>query len=150
MWLLPVFWSFCAYGAATAPSLPFLLGAFLLTYLYIELYGAVLHVNLDNPNFLVRVFFWGVSISRWAEGDSKGGGERGRITLFPRLIHPHPTPTHTHTHQQTLPVLWEPCLEFQWHHFVPHEICVRSYPQICADMCVHTFYMYIYTHAKQR
>lgn len=65
MWLLPLFWGFSAFGIAAAPSWPFLLGALVLTYLYIELYGAVLHVNLDNPNFL------------------------------------------------TLPILWEPCLEFQ-------------------------------------
>lgn len=58
MWLLPLTWGFCAHGMLTAPSLPFLLGAFVTTYLYIELYGAVLHINLDNPNFLVsgRVF----------------------------------------------------------------------------------------------
>ena len=85
-WLMYAYWAYTAYGLLTAPSLPFLLGAFAVTYLYIELYGAVLHVNLDNPNFL------------------------------------------------TLPVLWEACLEFQWHHFVPHEICVRSYPQMARDI----------------
>ncbi len=52
MWLLPVFWAFSLYGMLAAPSLPFLLAAFATTYLYIEAYGAVLHVVLDNPNFL--------------------------------------------------------------------------------------------------
>jgi hypothetical protein len=52
MWLLPIFWAFAAYGMLAAPALPLLLAAYVFTYLYIEFYGAVLHVVLDNPNFL--------------------------------------------------------------------------------------------------
>lgn len=74
MALLYLYWGLTAYGLLTAPSLAFALGAFLVSYLYIEAYGAVLHVNLDNPAFL------------------------------------------------HLPVLWEACLEFQFHHVIPNEI----------------------------
>lgn len=45
-------WAFIAIGLLTAPNLAFLLGAMVFTNLYVEFYGAVLHVVLDNPNFL--------------------------------------------------------------------------------------------------
>jgi len=86
MLLLYSYWVLTAWGLLRAPSLGFVVGAFLVTYLYIELYGAVLHVNLDNPSFL------------------------------------------------SLPVLWEACLEFQYHHVIPTEITLRSYPQIASDL----------------
>ncbi len=50
--LLYLYWAYTAYGIVTAPSLAFAIGAFILTYIYIDLYGAVLHIVLDNPNFL--------------------------------------------------------------------------------------------------
>ena len=50
--LLYLYWAYTAYGIFTAPSLAFAIGAFVLTYAYIDLYGAVLHIVLDNPNFL--------------------------------------------------------------------------------------------------
>lgn len=84
--LLYLYWAYTAYGIVTAPSLAFAIGAFILTYIYIDLYGAVLHIVLDNPNFL------------------------------------------------KLPLLGEACLEFQFHHIIPHEITVRSYIHIAADL----------------
>lgn len=50
--LMYIYWAYTVYGILTGPSLAFALGAFVLTYLYIDLYGAVLHIVLDNPNFL--------------------------------------------------------------------------------------------------
>lgn len=44
-------------------------------------------------------------------------------------------------------MLWEPCLEFQWHHFVPHEICVRSYAQIAADISLVVLIHFAAAHA---
>lgn len=39
-------------GVARSPSLPLLLLAFVVMYLYIDFYGGVLHVVLDHPGFL--------------------------------------------------------------------------------------------------
>ncbi|EKU21687.1 kua-ubiquitin conjugating enzyme hybrid localization domain-containing protein [Nannochloropsis gaditana CCMP526] len=86
MVLLYAYWALTGAGLLRCPSLAFGMSAFIITYLYIELYGAILHVNLDNPSFLF------------------------------------------------LPVLWEACLEFQYHHVIPSEITLRSYPQIAADL----------------
>lgn len=55
-------------------------------FIYIDVFGAVLHIVLDNPRF----------------------------------IH--------------LPLLGEACLEFQWHHIMPHDITTRSYRHIAADL----------------
>lgn len=86
--LLYFYWSIVLVGLLRGPSIPFILGALVLTYMYMELYGAVLHIVLDNPTFL------------------------------------------------NLPVIGEPCLEFQMHHFIPHEITVRKYADICGDLNV--------------
>ncbi|TFJ81437.1 hypothetical protein NSK_007398 [Nannochloropsis salina CCMP1776] len=84
--LMYIYWAYTVYGILTGPSLAFALGAFVLTYLYIDLYGAVLHIVLDNPNFL------------------------------------------------KLPLIGEACLEFQFHHIIPHEITVREFRHIAADL----------------
>ena len=68
--LLYAYWAFTVYGILTGPSLAFTLFAYIITYFYIELYGSVLHVVLDEPLNL------------------------------------------------TLPLLWDACYEFQFHHIV--------------------------------
>ena len=72
MFLLYFYWALTAWGIITGAynDFAFTLLSFVVNYIYIEFYGAVLHVVLDNPLNL------------------------------------------------KLPVLWEACLEFQWHHFV--------------------------------
>jgi hypothetical protein len=84
--LLYFYWVVIAIGLLRGPSIPFVLGAFLSAYVYMELYSAVLHIVLDNPAFL------------------------------------------------RIPGLDEPCLEFQMHHFIPHEITVRRYRDIAGDL----------------
>jgi hypothetical protein len=50
--LLYTVWGFIAAGLVLSPSLAFTLGSLVFANLYVEFYGAVLHVVLDNPNFL--------------------------------------------------------------------------------------------------
>jgi hypothetical protein len=33
-----------------------------------------------------------------------------------------------------LPVLREPCLEFQWHHHIPHDLASKPFLQVCGDL----------------
>jgi hypothetical protein len=126
MWLLPVFWGFSAFGIIAAPSFPFLLGALVLTYLYIELYGAVLHVNLDNPHFLTLPILWESCLEF-------------QVRILPFKLTACFTckscllSTHHHGHASLTPYFPKPT-NHQWHHFVPHEITVRSYSQIAADI----------------
>lgn len=36
----------------------------------------------------------------------------------------------------SLPLLGEPCLEFQWHHHIPLDICSKSFLEVCGDLNV--------------
>ncbi len=33
-----------------------------------------------------------------------------------------------------IPILNEPCLEFQWHHHLPHDLCSKSFLEVCGDL----------------
>lgn len=35
-----------------------------------------------------------------------------------------------------LPIMDEPCLEFQWHHHVPHDLTSKSFLEVCGDLNV--------------
>lgn len=32
------------------------------------------------------------------------------------------------------PICSEPCLEFQWHHHLPHDLCSKSFLEVCGDL----------------
>ncbi|TFJ83869.1 hypothetical protein NSK_004966 [Nannochloropsis salina CCMP1776] len=50
--LLYFYWATILVGLLRTPSLLFLAGALASTYVYMELYSAVLHIVLDNPAFI--------------------------------------------------------------------------------------------------
>jgi palmitoyl-[glycerolipid] 3-(E)-desaturase len=79
-------WGVSLYFATRAPSLPFFLIGVVLSAMYIDFYGAVLHIVLDHPPFIA------------------------------------------------LPLIGEACMEFQWHHLIPHDITSRCYAAVAGDL----------------
>ena len=63
-----------------------ILATFLIEFMWYDLFSGVLHVVLDNPDFI------------------------------------------------GVPILHEPCLEFQWHHHIPLDLTVKSYLEVCGDL----------------
>eukprot|EP00004_Rigifila_ramosa_P008843 TRINITY_DN2027_c0_g1_i1.p1 TRINITY_DN2027_c0_g1~~TRINITY_DN2027_c0_g1_i1.p1 ORF type:complete len:312 (+),score=46.02 TRINITY_DN2027_c0_g1_i1:74-937(+) len=68
------------------PSLTYSLCALALMMIFVDLYGAVLHVVLDHPAFI------------------------------------------------DMPIIGPGCLEFQWHHAIPHDIVSKPFIEVCGDL----------------
>ncbi len=62
--------------------------AVLISFIWYDFFSGVLHVVLDNPDFI------------------------------------------------SLPLLGQPCLEFQWHHHIPNDLASKSFLEVCGDLNV--------------
>ena len=40
-----------------------------------------------------------------------------------------------------LPLIGQPCLEFQWHHIIPDDLCRKDFSQVCGDLNLAVYVM---------
>jgi hypothetical protein len=110
--LMYLYWAYIVYGMCTAPSLPFFVGAFVATYLYIDLYGAILRT------YALYVFIcvgWVVSLSL-------------SLSLYNSLFL-HPRLTYAPIFQQTLSWTTPPSFVYRsWGRHVWSSNSITSFP----------------------
>ena len=96
----------------SSPSIAYSLLSILIMYIVVDFYGAVLHVVLGN-RLKLKVFPKSDFVFHFY------------VIIYSFIDHPAFV---------NYPILGDGCLEFQWHHAIPQDICRKPFYEACGDL----------------